>query len=167
MNSFTKKAVVALGIAALGFAANAQFAPGQTGTALADQVRSALAVSSLADVVQAAIAAGVSPAALAVELVAQGQSATAVTTAVLNVSPSSANAVVAALTLGVTDTEKASIITAAKSVRGVDVASLDTATGAGGGNTGGGTGAGGGGSSFGSSAGSTFGGGGGGGASRS
>ena len=45
MNSFTKKAVVALGIAALGFAANAQFAPGQTGTALADQVRSALATS--------------------------------------------------------------------------------------------------------------------------
>lgn len=61
MNSFTKKAVVALGIAALGFAANAQFAPGQTGTALADQVCSALAASSLADVVQAAIAAGVSP----------------------------------------------------------------------------------------------------------
>ncbi|WP_027477785.1 hypothetical protein [Curvibacter gracilis] len=166
MNSFTKKSMVALGIAALAFAANAQFTAGAGSEDLAQQVKSALTTGqSLDAIVQAAIAAGVSPAALAAELVRNGQSATEVTTAVLTVSPKDANSVVATLTLAADGAEKAAIIAAAKKVKGVDVASLDTATGAGGGaGTGGG---GGGGSSFGTAAGSSFGGGGGGSASRS
>lgn len=168
MNSFTKKTLVALGIAALSVAANAQFAAGQTGAALSAEVKAQLEQNkSLAEIVKAALDAKVSPAALSLELVAQGQPQTDVTIAVLTQSPSSANSVVASLIVGTSDAERAAIITAALSVKDVDVASVVTATGSGGGTGTGATGAGGGGSSFGSSAGSTFGGGGGGGASRS
>lgn len=177
MNSFTKKTLVALGIAALGVAANAQFTSGGNVDATLTEVKAQLAAGrSIEAIAEAALNAGVSASVLTTALLAAGQGGADVVSGVVGASCSitpkkvdgscgstSIGSVINAATAGGVST---AVAQGAAVAGGASVSDVFTSTAAGGGNDGGGTGAGGG-SSFGSSAGSTFGGGGGGGASRS